>query len=142
LYAVVFILIAGGVFFIFHLGKKPEELEKISSKTYYDDPSDSLTNKIVSDGSKIFRIQCGSCHAIGIDMTGPDLVGVTERGPWRDTSKLYNYIKDPISFKQNKYIDSLRKRYKSKHMAFPDLKNHEMEAILLYIRMYRPKAVV
>lgn len=67
------------------------------------------------------------------DATGPALSGIIERGPWKDSKKLYKYIREPESLKRNKYIDSLRKTYGTNHIAFPNLTDDEIQAILRYI---------
>ena len=85
------------------------------------------------DGKSLFLSKCAPCHNAFRDGVGPALSGLSDRGPWSDSKKLYNYIRDPQSLNNNKYIDNLRILYGTKHRAFPDLSDNEIKAILRYI---------
>lgn len=89
----------------------------------------------------LFMNKCASCHAVSKNIAGPALMGVKERGPWIDTLKLYQYIREPELFKKSKYVDSLRKVYGFNHMGFPDLTNEEIKAILRYITQWEKPVV-
>ncbi len=91
----------------------------------------SSANKI--DGKNFFISKCAPCHNVFRNGVGPALSGTRDRGGWNDSKKLYNYIRDPQSVEKNNYLDSLREVYGTKHIAFPDLSDEEIKAILKYL---------
>lgn len=105
------------------------------------EPDVSL-NEIQLDGKKLFLQNCASCHHPFKDMAGPSLAGTDERGPWHDRKVLYKYIRDPSILVKSEYVDSLRKVYGFKHMAFPDLTDDEISAILEYINVDHVRPIV
>ncbi|NOT51846.1 MAG: cytochrome c [Chitinophagaceae bacterium] len=135
------LIIVGAVIFLV-IKKFPWDKDFQNSSTIID--SDSLVDSLAGtqlDGKKLFNSTCASCHIVGKDAVGPALLAVEERGPWKDSLKLYEYIRYPESVK-DKYIDSLRKVYPTRHMGFPNLTDDEIKAILRYIRRYKPSVIV
>jgi mono/diheme cytochrome c family protein len=85
-------------------------------------------------GKGLFQSKCASCHSIFKDMTGPALTGFEERGLWADRNKLYQWIKNPVSFiRKEPYVQELKKKYGSVMTAFPDITNEDIDAIAMYI---------
>ena len=79
------------------------------------------TTKQYKEGKTLFFQQCAACHILFRDLTGPDLVGFTKRGPWTDKKKVLSYLADPFKFyKENKskYVDSLYESSPVSHPAF------------------------
>ena len=139
--AVLLIVVGAAIYFglkKFPLGK---DVENPSTIIDYDEPIDSLSQSRL-DGKMLFMSKCASCHIVFKNATGPALFGVNERGPWKDSVKLYKYIRQPESFGKNKYIDSLRQVYGSNHMGFPDLTNEEIKSILRYINVQYRRPIV
>jgi cytochrome c2 len=138
----VLVLVVGACIYLgfreFPQGKNSENTSTIID---YDEPTDSLSN-LRSDGKRFFNSKCASCHQVLKNATGPALSGIFERGPWKDSTKLYKYIREPESFMKNKYIDSLRKVYGSNHIAFPNLTDDEIQAILRYVNFEYKRPVV
>jgi cytochrome c2 len=115
---------------------------KLSQSRNFESPSTKIdfektvnssnANKI--DGKSFFISKCAPCHNVFKNGVGPALSGLNDRGGWNDSKKLYNYIRDPKSL-ENNYVDSLRKVYGTKHIAFPDLSDEDIKAILIYINV-------
>jgi cytochrome c2 len=135
----VLIIIVGGVIY-FSIKKFPQEPDAVNTSNIidYDEPTDTL-NKVSFNGKALFNGKCASCHMVLKNATGPALIAVRERGPWKDLKNLYQYIRQPETFKKNKYIDSLRKVYGSNHISYPDLTDDEIESILFYIDDYKTR---
>lgn len=104
-------------------------------------PVTTNTVNPVDAGQQLFQQNCASCHTIKIDLVGPALAGVSER--WPDKQQLYAFIKNaPEVVKQNKYAESLWKKYNQSMMTpFPNLTDKEIDAILLYIDAQTKSAV-
>ena len=130
--AFLLIVVGAAIYFGFKKLSTGKDVRNPSTVIDYDEPVGILT-KSQSDGKMLFMSKCASCHAIFKNVTGPALFGVSERGPWRDSIKLFRYIKHPELFNKMKYIDSLRQVYGFNHMAFPDLSNQDIKSILEYI---------
>jgi mono/diheme cytochrome c family protein len=85
-------------------------------------------------GKVLFSVNCASCHKLGMDMTGPDLRGFEQRGPWADRKKFYQWLNDPTAFMENdKYTRDLRVKYRTMMISFDHLTKEEMDAIADYI---------
>ncbi len=134
MYAILLVVVAAAIYFGIKEFPQGKDAANSSNNIDYYNPLDSLTG-VQLDGKRIFQSQCASCHLVFKNATGPALSGVTERGPWSDSIKLYSYIRKPELFSRSKYIDSLRKMYGSTHMAFPELIDDEISAILRYINV-------
>jgi len=128
------IFVVGLIYLLYKKLFPGDDFENLSANSNFDKSVDSSNeNKI--NGKSFFISKCAPCHNPFRDGVGPALSGLSDRGPWNDLNKLYNYIRDPESLGKDKYIDSLRKVYGVKHMAFPDLSNEEIKAILRYINV-------
>jgi len=91
------------------------------------------TSKDYKNGKNLFLNKCAACHILHKDAAGPDLIGVTQRGPWTIRKNIYDFLKDPMKFKlSNKYMQELRKKYPIEHQAFL-IDDKEVDAILRYI---------
>jgi cytochrome c2 len=91
-------------------------------------------SEATTKGKGLFQSKCASCHNIFKDMTGPALAGFEERGLRTDRNKLYEWIKNPVSFmKKEPYVQALKKKYGSVMTAFPDITNEDIDAIAMYI---------
>lgn len=96
------------------------------------------------DGKALFMGKCASCHVMGKDAIGPNLVGVEER--WGGDLKALNiWIKD-----YNKAIAAGYQRAKDVVSFAPspmqifegNITDPEIDAILKYIREWKPVVVV
>jgi cytochrome c2 len=139
--AVLLLVVGTAIYLGFRKFPMGKDSRNTSTIIDYDEPVDTL-NKLRSNGKRFFNSKCASCHMVLKDATGPALSGITERGPWKDSAKLYNYIREPESFGKNKYIDTLRSKFGSNHLGFPDLTDMEIEAILKYINAEYRRPVV
>jgi len=94
------------------------------------------TSRRYIDGKILFQNKCAACHAIQIDLTGPDLTGVTERGPWTNRKNIYDFLKNPMKFRtSDKYMQELRKKYPFAHPAYL-MDDKDIDAILHYIDLW------
>ena len=85
-------------------------------------------------GKTLFTGNCASCHKLGMDLVGPDLIGFEQRGPWADRKKFYAWLQDPVAFmKEDNYTRNLQKKYPSMMSSFNHLTKEEMDAIAEYI---------
>ena len=67
-------------------------------------------------------------------MAGPSLLGLEERGPWKDRKNLYDWIHNPAKFMaNNEYTKALKKKFENMMTAFPNLQEKEIDAIVEYI---------
>lgn len=86
-------------------------------------------------GRIIFRSKCNACHNIFTKMTGPQLAGLENRGPWKDRQQLLRWINNPARYMStNPYVQGLRREYGSMMTGFPDLKQRDVNAIVDYIK--------
>jgi cytochrome c2 len=91
------------------------------------------TNRNYINGKILFQNKCAACHMIHLDATGPDLAGVTQRGPWTNKENIYDFLKNPRKFElSNKYMQELRKKYPGAHPVF-SMDDKDVDAILRYI---------
>lgn len=109
-----------------------------------NDNNEEQENKIieqVSDGERLFKNQCASCHKPDKDFTGPALKGSLQR--WgNDKKAMYSFIRNPpLSAQTNKYAKTLVKKWKSMMTAFV-LSDHELDAIMNYCSNYMPHIIV
>src|SRR5687768_11946780 len=86
------------------------------------------------DGQALFRSNCNSCHTLHKDLTGPALANFTDRGPWSDRQKVYDWVHNPVAFMaKDPYTQGLKQQYGSVMQAFPNLSNEDIDAITEYI---------
>lgn len=78
---------------------------------------------------------CGSCHILGVNSTGPSLCGFESREPWIERENVYQWIRNPQEFmKKNKYALELKETYSGRIMTtFPNLTTEEIDEIINYI---------
>ena len=92
-------------------------------------------------GKTLFKNNCASCHAknMKIDLTGPALEGVNER--WENKEDLYAWIRNSQAFLTtgDEYANALFLKWRSPMIAFPNLSDKEIEAILEYVEVQSGK---
>jgi len=129
--------VCAGAFFL--VSKMPASTSEKETLSHIDTPNQSPVFTLSDSGAKgktLFMSRCASCHALFKDMTGPGLVGFTEREPWTNRQNVYDWIRNPAAFMQkNEYARKLREAYNGMLMtAFPNLTNGEIDAICDYVR--------
>jgi cytochrome c2 len=93
-------------------------------------PTAAVLSETAAKGKTLFMSRCASCHSIFKDATGPGLLGFQNRGPWSDSNKLYEWIKNPSEFmKKDPYTRELKKQYGTVMTGFPDITRDEVDAI-------------
>lgn len=102
-------------------------------------PNDSNKNAVRSntsiDAEKIFKTQCASCHRPQEDMTGPALRYGSEHLGRKE--KLTDFVQNSISFSNDAYITSLKKKYESKYThKFNYLTTEEIMSIIYWCDFY------
>lgn len=91
------------------------------------------TTKQHKDGKILFQSKCASCHILFKDFVGPDLIGLTKRGPWGDRKNILEYLKNPQKFiEKNDYMKALKKRYLVNSQIFL-LSEKEIDDFVYYI---------
>lgn len=93
------------------------------------------------DGKALFSANCASCHAIDKKLTGPALMGVEDR--WPNKANLHAWIRNNQAFLKtgDKYANDLYNEYNKTAMnLFPNLTDAEIDAILKYIKDWKPAA--
>jgi|CXWL01.1.fsa_nt_gi mono/diheme cytochrome c family protein len=84
-------------------------------------------------GKALFLGKCAACHSIFIDMTGPALGGLEERGKWADHKEILKWVNNPAGYMVNDpYTQSLKPKY-GIMSGFPDLVQKDIEDIVAYI---------
>ncbi|MEW6468118.1 MAG: c-type cytochrome [Bacteroidota bacterium] len=87
-----------------------------------------------SDGKKIFKTNCASCHFLDDKMsTGPGLAGISGRRP--DKQWLFDWVKDNETFaKKNPDAMSLKNKYPGSMNVFAGvLSDEDIKAVVDYI---------
>ncbi|MBL7762470.1 MAG: cytochrome c [Chitinophagaceae bacterium] len=101
------------------------------SDTKIKKPIPPMSESVVL-GKTYFNNKCAPCHQIHKD--DPSILGFEQRGPWSDRQNLYSWVRNPEAFMKNdKYTQELKARYGSTMLAFPDLSDMEIDAIVDYI---------
>lgn len=113
-------------------------VESDSGRINWTDPqpldSTPFQNSIAL-GKAIFRSKCYACHTIFRKMTGPQLAGLENRGPWKDRQQLLRWINNPSRYMStNRYTQGLRQEYGSMMTGFADLTQNDVNAIADYIK--------
>jgi len=91
-------------------------------------------------GEAIFKSKCASCHVMGMDMTGPDLVGVIDRwGGDRKNLHLWitNYTK-AIAAGIPRAIEAQKLKGSEMQIFEGSITDAEIDAVLDYIRDWQP----
>lgn len=125
-----FLLVLLGLSFYYFIFFKNKSQKNYHAATI-SSPQTLLDSSIIK-GEKIFKLSCASCHLIFKNLTGPALQGITKK--WPDRKKLYEYIRNPWAYElKDERIKKLHKEYKLDHLAFPNLKDKEIDFIVAYI---------
>ena len=87
---------------------------------------------VISDGEKLFKNNCASCHKVDKDFTGPALKGSLER--WGgDKKAMYEFIRNPAkAVVENAYAKQLFEKWNKIIMPASTLTDAELDAILKY----------
>ncbi len=86
------------------------------------------------DGKALFQQKCAVCHNIFKPMTGPELMGLEQRGPWADHNKLLEWVHNPAAFmEKDPYTAGLKAQYGIVMTPFPELTLKDIDAIVSYI---------
>lgn len=94
-------------------------------------------------GEETFKAVCSSCHTLGKDQTGPNLVGVSER--WAGKDELFKtWIKQPNKAIEtgDEYITNLLAKWQPKSgiMAAQAVSDEDIDNIMSYINGWVPPA--
>jgi hypothetical protein len=132
------LILAVAIGSLFIADKLPSTLlqEEELTETVYrpTDMSGKPLTEVEQKGKTLFSTNCAPCHKLGMDMTGPDLVGFEQRGPWTDRKKFYEWLQNPSAFmKKDKYTKDLEKKFPTMMASFGHLTKEEMDAIAEYI---------
>jgi len=96
------------------------------------------------NGKKLFKANCNSCHILGRNMTGPNLIGVEDR--WEDKDRLYQWIKHPQEALKNDdpYINAMFEEWSKKSGIMPaqPVSDEEIDQILQYIQQWVDVSVI
>jgi cytochrome c551/c552 len=99
----------------------------------------SIINVSAQDGAAIFRSKCASCHIMGKDATGPNLVGVIDR--WGGhTDQLHVWIKNWSQAVKAGYPRAVEvQTFSTSSMtAFEgSIKDAEIDAVLKYVNDWK-----
>ena len=89
-------------------------------------------------GAQLFNDNCGACHKVNKDLTGPALEGIEERV--KDKKLLYGWIKNIGAVLETgiRYFNELYVKWNKTPMSiFPTLTDKEIDQILAYIKAYK-----
>jgi mono/diheme cytochrome c family protein len=113
-------------------------VETDSGRINWTDPQPLDSTPLQNDmanAKAIFRGKCMACHTIFTKMTGPQLAGLEDRGPWKDRQQLFRWINNPARFMStNSYTQGLKREYGSMMTGFADLTQRDVNAIADYIK--------
>ncbi|HSK12651.1 MAG TPA: c-type cytochrome [Phnomibacter sp.] len=92
------------------------------------------------DGKALFNANCASCHKMDKDLTGPALMGVTER--WSSTDLLKTWIRNwPAAVATGDPYAAKMKDWSPAAMnLFPNLSEEELDALINYMATWQPPA--
>jgi len=96
----------------------------------------------VAEGKKIFKANCAACHKMEGKLVGPGLKGITEK---RSKEWLHSWIKDSSAFIKSGDSDAkaiFEEFNKMPMMAFPQLKDKDIDALLSYFAVGDVKKAV
>lgn len=84
------------------------------------------------NGELLFKANCSQCHQPGKKFVGPDLTGVARR--WKSKALLYDFVRNSAEvIKRDDYAADLYAKWNEAPMlAFPQLTDEEIQAILDY----------
>src|SRR6185295_6127045 len=85
-------------------------------------------------GESLFKNKCAACHNLFREIVGPALSDAINADRWSDRKKLYAWIRNPEAFmKTDPYTNELQKKYKVMMKGSPELKDSDIDAIVVYI---------
>lgn len=90
------------------------------------------------DGKALFNANCASCHKMDQDLTGPALMGVQDRWPSEDLLKLWIKNWPAAVATGDAYAVKMKDWSPSAMNQFPNLADADLDAILTYIRDWKP----
>lgn len=107
-----------------------------SGKVNWTDPVSlppDTQNTILAAGNQLFAGKCATCHAIGKDLTGPDLAHILSRTP--DKNVLYDFTRNPaLATHDHVYYCCLLRKFNGVVMTgFPELTDTTLNALYSYI---------
>lgn len=90
----------------------------------------------IRTGKTIFLANCGTCHALDKQLTGPALRGVEKRGPWTERQNLFDWTHNPGRFiPLTRYTTCLTQTFNGQIMpSFPQLSAEVLRAVYDYIK--------
>jgi cytochrome c551/c552 len=96
-----------------------------------EETTEAYTKQI--DGKQLFMANCGACHHVTRNLTGPSFYGVRSR--WKNKKLLYAYIRNSTEvIKKDAYAKALFEKWNKVVMtSFPKLKDAEIDAIFNYV---------
>jgi mono/diheme cytochrome c family protein len=104
-------------------------------------PSDTLqptfSAESIKAGKLLYVSNCASCHAIKKDIVGPALAQLELRGSWKNHKEVMKWINNPPAYMANDksgYTKSLKNKYAVMMVAFPQLKQKDIDNLLAFIR--------
>ncbi len=98
----------------------------------------SFSGVLAQDGKALFNANCASCHKVDKDLTGPALMGVEDR--WPSKQLLHLWIKNwPAAVATgDPYAVKIKDWSTAAMNQFPNLSDADIDAILGYIKAYKP----
>ena len=99
----------------------------------------SVVNSWSQDGKAVFTNKCASCHVLGRDMTGPNLVGVEDR--WGSTDQIKVWVKNytkAVAAGYSRATEIINFSGSNMQIFEGSITDAEIDAILKYIREWKP----
>ncbi|HEX7902933.1 MAG TPA: c-type cytochrome [Chitinophagaceae bacterium] len=103
----------------------------------------SVVKISAQDGQALFMSKCASCHKMGQDLTGPNLVGVFDR--WGgDEKQIHAWVKNWTKAVAAGYPRAVEVQNwaPSPMQTFDDTPDAQIDAILAYIKGWKPPVAV
>lgn len=92
------------------------------------------------DGKALFSANCASCHKMDKDLTGPALMGVTDRWPSKDLLKTWIKNWPAAVATGDAYAVKMKDWSPAAMNLFPNLSDAELEALITYMATWQPPA--
>lgn len=93
---------------------------------------------LYSNGEKLFKGNCGSCHKPDVKLTGPPLKGA--KAKWEGKGDIYAWVKNSQAYLKtgNEMATAIWEQFKPTLMTPVALTNEEIDAVLYYADNYTP----
>ena len=93
---------------------------------------------LYSQGEKVFKGNCASCHKPDKDLTGPALKGAKAR--WEGKGDIYAWVKNSTAYlgTGNAYANELFAKWNKSVMTSQAVTNAEIDAVIHYVDNYAP----